>query len=68
MYARVSSYDQKRKGDLERQKQSLTDYAKSKGCEVVTILEDVASGLDENRRSLNRLFDMVERKESGLSL
>ncbi|MEM3833557.1 MAG: IS607 family transposase [Thermoprotei archaeon] len=63
IYVRVSSHDQK--GDLERQKQSLLDYANSKGYEVVAVLEDVASGLNENRKSLNKLFDIVERKEIG---
>ncbi len=66
IYARVSSYDQKQKGDLERQKESLLEYAKSKGYEVVSVLEDVASGPNENRRSLNKLFDMVETREIGV--
>ncbi|MFN4336611.1 MAG: IS607 family transposase [Candidatus Nitrosocaldus sp.] len=68
IYCRVSSQDQKRKGDLEieRQKQSLLEYAKSKGYEVTLLLEDVASGLNEDRRSLNRLFDMIERREVGI--
>jgi len=57
IYCRVSSHDQAQKGDLERQKESLLEYAKSKGYEVVSILEDVASGLNENRKSLNRLLD-----------
>lgn len=65
VYARVSSHDQKQNGDLERQRQSLLEYAESKGYEVVSILEDVASGLNENRESLNRLFDMVEKREVG---
>jgi len=63
VYCRVSSHDQKQKGDLERQKESLLEYAKSRGYEVISVLEDVASGLNGDRRSLNRLFDMVERKE-----
>lgn len=61
IYCRVSSHDQKQKGDLERQKQNLLEYAKSKGYEVVGVLDDVASGLNENRKSLSMLFDMVER-------
>ena len=65
IYARVSSYDQKQKGDLERQKRSLLDYAKSKGYEVIATLEDVSSGLDEERKSLSKLFNMVERGEVG---
>ncbi|MEM3546253.1 MAG: IS607 family transposase [Candidatus Bathyarchaeia archaeon] len=63
IYARVSSHDQR--GDLERQKQSLLDYARSKGYEVIALLEDVASGLNENRKSLNKIFDMVEKTEVG---
>lgn len=66
VYVRVSSHDQKQKGDLDRQKQSLLEYAKSRGYEVIQVLEDVASGLNENRKSLRRLFDMVEKKEVGV--
>lgn len=66
IYARVSSCDQKQKRDLERQRQSLLDYAKSKGYEVIATLEDVASGLNENRKSLSELFNMVERREVGV--
>jgi len=66
IYCRVSSHDQKQKGDLERQKESLLKYAKSKGYEVASVLEDVASGLDENRKSLNKLFEKVEKHEIGV--
>jgi len=34
-----------------------------KGYEVIVILEDVASGLNENRKSLNKIFDMVGKME-----
>jgi excisionase family DNA binding protein len=66
IYVRVSSHDQKQKGDLERQKQSLLDYAKSRGYEVVAVLEDVASGLNEKRKSLSKLFDFVEERKVGV--
>jgi predicted site-specific integrase-resolvase len=65
IYVRVSSHDQKQKGDLERQKQSLLDYAKSRGYEVTAVLEDVASGLNENRKSLSKLFGLVEERRIG---
>ncbi|MGC9020285.1 MAG: IS607 family transposase [Candidatus Methanodesulfokora sp.] len=68
VYVRASSHDQKQKGDLERQKQSLLEYSKSRGYEVIAVLEDVASGLNENRKSLSKLFDMVERREIGVVL
>jgi excisionase family DNA binding protein len=66
IYVRVSSHDQKQKGDLERQKQSLLDYARSRGYEVVAVLEDVASGLNENRKSLSKLFGFVEGRKIGV--
>ena len=63
IYVRVS---QKQKGDLEGQRQSLLDYAKSRGYEVVAVLEDVASGLNEKRKSLSKLFDLVEERRIGV--
>lgn len=30
---------------------------------TVSILQDIASRLNENRKSLNKLFDMIEKKE-----
>jgi putative resolvase len=51
---------------LERQKQSLLDYAKSRGYGVVAVLEDVASGLNEERESLSKLFDLVEERRIGV--
>jgi len=45
--------------------ESLLKYVKSKGYEVISVLEDVASGFNENRKSLNN-FDMVERKKIGV--
>lgn len=61
IYARVSSHDQKE--DLERQKERLITYAVEKGYEVKTVLTDIASGLNENRRGLKKLFKLVEEKE-----
>jgi putative resolvase len=63
IYVRVS---QKQKGGLEGQRQSLLDYAKSRGYEVVAVLEDVASGLNEKRKSLSKLFDLVEERRIGV--
>jgi putative resolvase len=66
IYVRVSSHDQKQRGDLERQKQSVLDYAKSRGYEVTAVLEDVASGLNEERESLSKLFGLVEERRIGV--
>ncbi len=63
IYARVSSRDQKE--DLERQVEYLKNYCSSKGYQVVKILTDVSSGLNENRRGLKQLFKLVEGGEVG---
>lgn len=60
VYARVSSHDQKE--DLERQKERLVTYAVEKGYDVKAVLTDIASGLNENRKGLRRLFRIVEEK------
>lgn len=36
------------------------EYAKSGGYEVMHVLKDVANCLNEDRKSLKRLFDIVE--------
>ena len=61
IYARVSSRDQKE--DLERQVEYLKNYCSSKGYQVVKILTDFSSGLNENRRGLKQLFKLVEGGE-----
>jgi putative resolvase len=61
IYARVSSADQKE--DLERQKQKLIEYAKSKGYQDIEVIEDTASGLNENRKGLNKLFKLVTERQ-----
>ncbi|TDA26673.1 MAG: IS607 family transposase [Archaeoglobi archaeon] len=61
IYARVSSADQKE--DLERQKQKLIEYAKSKGYQDIEVIEDIASGLNENRKGLNKLFKLVTERQ-----
>ena len=57
IYARVSSSDQK--SDLERQIEYLKEYCSAKGYRVIDILTDVASGLNEKRRGLRKLFNYV---------
>ncbi len=57
IYARVSSSDQR--SDLERQVEYLKEYCLAKGYNVVDVLTDVASGLNEKRRGLKKLFEYV---------
>jgi putative resolvase len=64
-YARVSSHEQKQKGDLDRQSQRLSEYSAKKKYKVEHIIKDVGSGLSDTRAGLNKLFDLVlERKIS----
>ena len=57
IYARVSSSDQK--SDLERQIEYLKEYCSAKGYRVIDVLTDIASGLNEKRRGLRKLFNYV---------
>lgn len=59
IYGRVSSHDQKQKGDLDRQCQRLSEYCAKKKYKVEYILKDVGSGLSDNRKSLMKVFDLV---------
>ena len=63
IYARVSSREQK--ADLERQVDTLKNYCSSKGYQVIKILTDISSGLNENRRGLKQLFKLIESGEIG---
>jgi putative resolvase len=62
IYGRVSSHDQKQKGDLDRQCQRLSEYCAKKKYKVDYIIKDVGSGLSDTRVGLNRLFDLVIEK------
>ena len=61
IYARVSGRDQL--DDLRRQVERLEDYCSAKGYRVIATITDVASGLNENRRGLSKLFRMVMENE-----
>jgi excisionase family DNA binding protein len=60
IYARVSSSDQR--ADLDRQVEYLKEYCASRGYQVVEILRDIGSGLNERRRGLRRLFKLGRDK------
>lgn len=57
IYARVSSNKQKSKGDLDRQVSFLVQSIKD--LKNPTILAEVGSGLDDKRKKLHQLLDMV---------
>lgn len=60
-YARVSSHDQKKKGDLDRQQKKLRDYCLNNNLIIVSELKDVASGLNTRRKGIERLFKLVTK-------
>ena len=62
LYARVSSYDQEKHGDLDRQLELLRSVAQRKGYEIVAEIKDRASGLEEDRRGLKKVFDLAEKR------
>jgi len=60
IYARVSSQDQKQKGDLDRQKARLLEHCVAKEYKVTAVLVDVCSGMKAKRPYLKQLFRLVE--------
>jgi len=59
LYARVSSEKQAEAGNLDRQQQRLKEAAHCKGYEITTIISEQASGLNEKRQGLRRLFRLA---------
>ena len=60
-YARVSSHDQKKKGDLDRQQKKLRDYCVGNNLTIVSEIKDVASGLNTKRKGLAKLCKLVAK-------
>lgn len=62
-YARVSSHEQKQKGDLDRQSQRISEYCAKKKLKVEYIIKDVGSGLSDNRAGFVKLGNLVIDKK-----
>jgi predicted site-specific integrase-resolvase len=60
LYARVST--RKQQPYLENQVKRLEEYAKSRGWKY-EVIKEIASGVNENRRGLQKLLNMVKRGE-----
>jgi len=56
IYCRVSTKKQQESGNLLRQKERLIRYCNDNYYNVVTVYEEVASGLNDHRRELTKLF------------
>ncbi len=63
IYARVSAKKQQDAGNLNRQRERLLSYCVTNKLEVVDVIEDVASGVNENRKGLKKLFELARRGE-----
>ena len=63
IYGRVSSHEQKQKGDLDRQLQRLSEYSAKNKYTVEHIFKDVGSGLSDTRKGLLKLFSLVVEKK-----
>lgn len=63
IYCRVSSNEQKQKGDLERQIGRVSLHCAQKQYKVVSILQEVGSGMSSTRTKLQTLFKLVESKQ-----
>ena len=62
-YSRVSSHEQKAKGDLDRQSQRLSEYCAKKKIVVGEIIKDVGSGLSDTRSGFVKLGKLVIEKK-----
>ena len=56
-YARVSSHDQK--ADLTRQAERLRQHCLSAGHANIEVIQDLGSGLNDNKRGLRRLLRLI---------
>lgn len=58
-YARVSSHEQKEKGDLDMQSLRLSEYCAKHKLPITHIIKDVGSGLNDNRSGFIELSDLI---------
>ena len=63
IYARVSSHDQKKKGDVDRQIEIAKEYCEERGASNPKVFKDISSGLNTKRAGLLRLCEAIERRE-----
>ncbi|MBA7593031.1 hypothetical protein ES708_35241 [subsurface metagenome] len=60
LYSRVSSHNQKKKCDLERQQQYLQQYCEKEQITNYIHITDTASGLNTKRSGLRKLFKLIK--------
>ena len=62
LYARVSSVRQEQDGNLARQTARLREAAGARGYEIVQVIAEQASSLNEKRRGMKKLLALVEEQ------
>ena len=68
VYARVSTQKQADSGKLERQLKRLAEYSELNKFNLISIHKEIASGLNENRKELNKLLSIVSDKKIDVLL
>lgn len=63
LYARVSSHEQKKKGDLDRQVQYMKDQLDLTLYEKVIEIRDVGSGMSDSRKGYRRLRHLAKTRQ-----
>jgi len=63
IYCRVSSQDQKKNGDLDRQKSRLFEHCTKQKYKVEHCFDEVCSGMKGIRPKLKQLFKLIEEKK-----
>lgn len=66
LYARVSTQKQADAGNLDRQVGRLTEYATTNKYVIQAVFRDIASGLSENRKGLQKLLEAVKETDNAL--
>lgn len=64
IYCRVSSPNKKE--DLKRQIDRCSEYAIKNGFNILKVYKEIASGMNDNRRELNKLFNELDSKDFTL--
>ena len=60
VYCRVSTKKLQESGNLQRQKERLVKYCNEKPYNIVEIFEEVASGINDNRKELVKMFRRLD--------
>ena len=68
VYARVSTRKQAEAGNLQRQKERLVTHAVEQGYQVVAVLTEIASGLNERRPKLRKALKQMADGQADIIL